>query len=413
MAKNNHNEPQVTIESLRLAAKEMHAKGASTEQRKNLLAMLTQKTQYLTKQDIAKWRRAWQQAISIDNPNRSTLYDIYTDALIDLHLTGCISQRTGKTLLKSFVIRKADGKEDEEAKKIFESQWFFDFVNYALESRYWGHSLIQLGDIMTDENGIRKFADVTLVPRKHVIPEFGVLIQQLGDDPKKGIDYRTGPISDWCVEVGSSTDLGLLLKCSPHSLSKKNMAAYWDVFGEIFGMPMRIAKTTSQNPSDRKQIEAMLAEMGAAAWGLFPDGTEIDIKESTRGDAYNVYDKRIDRCNSEISKGILNQTMTIDSGSSLSQSETHLEVFENVCAADHKLIKNIVNDRLIPKMIRHGFDLKGRSFDWDDAATYSPSEQREQERMLLQYYRIDPKYFCEKYNIDIIGERDSTDGFFE
>ena len=117
MAKNNHNEPQVTIESLRLAAKEMHAKGASTEQRKNLLAMLTQKTQYLTKQDIAKWRRAWQQAISIDNPNRSALYDIYTDALIDLHLTGCISQRTGKTLLKSFVIRKADGKEDEDAKK--------------------------------------------------------------------------------------------------------------------------------------------------------------------------------------------------------------------------------------------------------------------------------------------------------
>ena len=150
------------------------------------------------------------------------------------------------------------------------------------------------------------------------MPEFGVLLQQLGDDPKKGIDYRTGPIADWCVEVGDSTDLGLLLKCSPHSLSKKNMAAYWDVFGEIFGMPMRIAKTTSQNPSDRKQIEAMLAEMGAAAWGLFPDGTEIDIKESTRGDAYNVYDKRIDRCNSEISKGILNQTMTIDSGSSLS-----------------------------------------------------------------------------------------------
>ena len=157
----------------------------------------------------------------------------------------------------------------------------------------------------------------------------------------------------------------------------------------------------------------MLAEMGAAAWGLFPDGTEIDIKESTRGDAYNVYDKRIDRCNSEISRGILNQTMTIDSGSSLSQSETHLEVFENVCAADHKLIKNIINDRLIPRMIRHGFDLKGRSFDWDDAATYSPSEQREQERMLLQYYRIDPKYFQEKYNIDIIGERDSSDGFFE
>ena len=153
--------------------------------------------------------------------------------------------------------------------------------------------------------------------------------------------------------------------------------------------------------------------MGAAAWGLFPDGTDIEIKESTRGDAYNVYDKRIDRANSEISKGILNQTMTIDSGSSLSQSETHLEVFENVCAADAKLIKYIVNDRLIPKMIKHGFDLKGRTFDWDDAATYSPAEQREIERVILQYYHVDPKYFQDKYKITITGERDDSGGFFE
>ena len=145
---------------------------------------------------------------------------------------------------------------------------------------------------------------------------------------------------------------------------------------------------------------------------MFPDGTDIEIKESTRGDAYNVYDKRIDRANSEISKGILNQTMTIDSGSSLSQSETHLEVFENVCAADARLIKYIVNDRLIPKMIRHGFDLKGKTFDWDDAATYTPAEQRELERMLLQYFDIDPQYFIDKYKINITGVKE-TGSFFE
>lgn len=88
-----------------------------------------------------------------------------------------------------------------------------------------------------------------------------------------------------------------------------------------------------QTGSERSRIESMLENMGAAAWGLFPDGTDIDIKESSRGDAFNVYDRRIDRANSEMSKGLLNQTMTIDNGSSLSQSEVHLEVFENVCAA--------------------------------------------------------------------------------
>lgn len=36
------------------------------------------------------------------------------------------------------------------------------------------------------------------------------------------------------------------------------------------------------------------------------------------------------------------------------------------------------------------------------------AEMREEERTILQYYKIDPAYFSEKYNIPIIGERDSS-----
>ena len=124
-------------------------------------------------------------------------------------------------------------------------------------------------------------------------------------------------------------------------------------------MPIRIAKTSSRDPKDRNRIEDMLSGMGAAAWALFPEGTDVDIKETSRGDAFNVYDKRVERCNSEISKGILNQTMTIDNGSSLSQSQVHLEVLQNVVESDADLIKDIVNEQLIPRMVRHGFPVQG------------------------------------------------------
>ena len=63
---------------------------------------------------------------------------------------------------------------------------------------------------------------------------------------------------------------------------------------------------------------------------------------------YNVYDKRIDRANSELSKGVLMQTMTIDSGSSLSQSETHLEIFEDVVAADARMVACIDERQAAP-----------------------------------------------------------------
>ena len=161
----------------------------------------------------------------------------------------------------------------------------------------------------------------------------------------------------------------------------------------------------------------MLRSMGAAFWGVFQEGTEIDIKESSRGDAYNVYDRRIDRANSEMSKGLLNQTMTIDSGSSLSQSEVHLEVFDNVIEQDRKMLRNVVNNRLLPFMARHGFAVDGLTFEWDNAVQYTPEQTRQVEQMLIQGgYEINPDYFRDKYNIDITGRRQPSelkdDSFF-
>ena len=381
------------------------ARFAHSKQGLRLTAELLRNTDSLTKKDIKDWRTAWQVAINVDNPHREMLYDIYQDCLADLHLTGAIGQRKGMTMKENFRLMGHDGKENEEATKLLRAEWFNDFLDLALDCRYWGHSLIQLGDVVRDEAGMR-FDGVTLVPRKHVIPERGVVLRRQGDDYKDGIPYRDGDFADWCVEVGKPDDLGLLLKCAPSCISKKNMLGFWDMFGEIFGAPMRVAKATTVDDKERRKIEDALENMGAAFWGLFPDGTDIQIVESSRGDAYNVYDKRIDRCNSELSKGILNQTMTIDDGSSKSQSETHLEVFENVVKADKQMLFYIINGRLLPLMQKHGFPVKDCTFMWDETTTYSPAELREFLRVALQYYKVPKTYFEEKFGIPIEGERE-------
>ena len=381
---------------------------------RRLTAELIQQTDSLTKKDVGMWRQAWQMAINVDNPKRAHLYDIYTDCLVDLHLQGCIGQRKGMVLKQKFRLVNQEGKEQEKATALFEREWFNDYCGLALDSRYWGHSLVQFGDIIRTADGL-SFDNVQLVPRKHVCQEHGVLLRNVGDDWRSGISYREGDLASWCLEIGKPQDLGLLLMCAPQCISKKNMLGFWDMFGEIFGAPMRIAKATTTDDSERQKIEQALENMGSAFWGLFPDGTEIDIKESSRGDAYNVYDKRVDRCNSEISKGILNQTMTIDAGSSLSQSETHLDVFENVIQADKKMLSYNINDHLLPFMQQHGFPVAGLRFEWDDAASFTPSEQREMERVLLEYYEIDPQYFIDKYNVQITGVRQAKtqpDAFF-
>lgn len=391
------------------------ARFARSKEGIKLTAQLLQQTDSLTKKDIGMWRQAWQQAIDVENPNRSRLYDIYTDCMVDGHLLGAWGQRKGMVLSADFRLVGKDGKENEQATALLRSQWFNDFLELALDSYLWGHSLIQFNDIIKTANGLA-FSSVELVPRKHVCPEHGVLLKYASDDWRSGIPYREGDIANWCIEVGKPKDLGLLLACAQQCISKKNMLGFWDMFGEIFGAPMRIAKATTTDDRERQKIENALENMGSAFWGLFPDGTDIEIKESSRGDAYNVYDKRVDRCNSEISKVLLNQTMTIDSGSSLSQSETHLDVFKNVVKNDKTLLENVVNDKLLPLMLVHGFKVEGCRFEWNDAATYTPAELRELLRVVLEYFEVDPAWISEKYNIDITGIREAKtqpDRFFD
>lgn len=375
--------------------------------KKKMVIELAQITQRLTQKDIRNWRRAWQTAIDIENPRRGELLNVYTDVDIDGQITGATEQIKNTILGRSFKVMDSKSKKEKpDLAELLETKWFKDIVKLILDTRYWGHSLIQLGDVVTVSNK-KKLNNVELVPRNHVIPELGIILRDPSDEFKTGIPYREGKIADWVLEVGGAKDLGLFLKLAPHAISKKNMLAFWDQFGEIFGMPIRIGKTSSSNPRDNSRIEKMLADMGAASYALFPLGTEIEIKESSRGDAYNVYDKRIERSNSEIAKEILTVTMTMDNGSSLSQSEVHEKMFQAVVDAQADYVKDVVNNDLFPKLRALGFAFgENDIFDWDYAVDYTPEQQTANERMLLEYFEVDPKYFEEKYGIKILGKKE-------
>ena len=189
------------------------ARFMKSKEGKKLTADLMLQTDSLTKKDIGMWRQAWQQAISVEDPKRSLLYDIYADCMVDGHLLGTIGQRKGMVLCSDFRLVGKNGKEVEEGTSLLRKQWFLDFCDLALDSRLYGHSLIQFGDIVQTDDGLT-FENVELVPRKHVCPEHGVLLRYPSDDWRGGISYRDGDISQWCVEVGKPKDLGLLLAVS-------------------------------------------------------------------------------------------------------------------------------------------------------------------------------------------------------
>lgn len=139
-----------TYESLMAAARA----AKTIEQKRGVLIQLNEVAARLSQKDIATWRQAWQMALNVENPKRGRLYDCYTDALIDLHLTGCIGQRDGKTLQKKFVLKTEDGKEDDTctAPQKLDTFGVF-FMKYNYEIRLKAVKLVLEGGLSVREAG--------------------------------------------------------------------------------------------------------------------------------------------------------------------------------------------------------------------------------------------------------------------
>ena len=97
---------------------------------------------YLVRQDIQKYLNAVNQAQNIQSPQRYQLYELYKRIEIDAHLSAAIQQRKNLILSKDFIVIGKDGKENEEKTALIQSKWFFDYLNLALDSIYYGFSLI-------------------------------------------------------------------------------------------------------------------------------------------------------------------------------------------------------------------------------------------------------------------------------
>ncbi|MDR2361583.1 MAG: DUF935 domain-containing protein [Prevotellaceae bacterium] len=373
------------------------------ERTRQIITELDAKAARLVKNDVAQWRAAHQQALNIENPKRINLYNIYDfTADIDTHVAGVVERTKLGVMQSRFKLTDKNGNENYDITALFETPWFWHFMSFALDAEYYGNSLIQLGNVILKEARMY-FDNVELVPRNHVCPEYGVILRDPSDEPKKGIPYRSGPFDTWTVEAGMPKDLGRYLKISPHVISKKHVQIFWDNFAERFGIPIIYATTQTRNDADRVKVENMLSGFGNNTWGFFPAGVELKLIETAKGDAFKVFDERIIRANKEISIGLAGQTMAFEDGSSRAQGEVHERGFEEVKTAFATRLKFLINFQLLPKMRLHGFPVQGYTFEWDHSAEYTPEQMQAIEQMLLANYEIDPQYFIDKYNIAITG----------
>ena len=127
---------------------------------------------------------------------------------------------------------------------------------------------------------------------------------------------------------------------------KKGGMKFWVVFTEKYGMPHLIGKhPRGATKAETDSLADMLEEMVQDAIAVIPDDSSVEIKEASKSSSAEIYEKLIDKMNSEISKAILGQTLTTEVGAtgSYAAANTHMQVRQDIIDADKKLVESVIN----------------------------------------------------------------------
>jgi len=135
-----------------------------------------------------------------------------------------------------------------------------------------------------------------------------------------------------------------------------NFSAAWLLnLAQVFGLPIRWATYPQGAPQHLvDQICAMLENMGSSAWGAFPAGASIELKEPSKGSGSWPQDGLLDRADKQVDLLILGQTLTTDVGDSGSRAlgGVHRGVLDEIKQAAADWAATVINQQLIPSICR-------------------------------------------------------------
>ena len=375
--------------------KQVTLSGADTQKKKKVTKLMVdviRRQRRLWRKELNDWQASRFARYQAEVPKTYLMQELYQDVMLDGHLTGITGNRTLRTTNKDYIFTIDGIKDDALTELIKDKEWFENIIQWAHESTYYGYSLIWVKDF---EKGNIK--EVELIERGLVVPEHKVLLYDINAD--KGIDYST--IKDILLYAQFYDNVGLLEKAAVYTILKRHSWGSWDEFEELFGIPIRIAKIASQSETVKNEVAGWLEEMGSAPYGVFPIGTEVDIKENSKTDSFNVFFQKIKALDAELSKLVLHQTMTTENGSSKAQGSVHENTLEEVIYADEKKELAFLNNRLVPAMRLLGYKIPDKAKIAVEKTT-DPNDQIKIDGVLLGAgYVLTQDYIEETYGVEV------------
>jgi hypothetical protein len=373
-----------------------HTETLSRKDRQTVLRVI-RRQENIVRRDIASWRTARMEATRADNPRQHLLQVLYDEVMLDAKMASQTGLRIGKSQSADWFLKKGD-KNDEEAMRTLADSGLFDkLVQYIVESRLYCCSLVQFS---FDKAGN---PDVALVPRANVSPVTGMFYPDVHGNT--GESYRERPdFGRWILEFcPDRLDLGLLNKATPYVLMKKFALSCWSELCEIYGIPPRVLKTNTQDAEMLNRAEAMMQEIGSAAYFIIDTEEDFQFAQasSTNGDVYKNF---IATCDEQISLLNLGAVLGQDTlNGNRSKEEASTDLMEIVVESDKRKIAYYLNKAVIPAMESLGVIPAGLRFEFAKA-----TDTEKLWNMVYQastYYEFDIEWLKQTFGMEITGTR--------
>lgn len=362
------------------------------------------KSKSLSVQTIKKWKDALTLAQLAENANRKPYIELCDSILLDSHLASVIESRVLKIKQSKFKLVDASGKSNAEISKLFEQPWFNSFIYHAIMAKFRGTTVVELWDLNPETMGLD---NVNAIEQENILPLKGLIVKENGDET--GYSYKEDPLKPYYIQIGKNKDLGILKDVAPDALTKKFAKASWAEFVEKYGIPPRWVTTDSYSESRENELADMMANMVSNHWAVLKGNEKIEVMNSSGASSYEIFDKLIDRMNSEMTKRILGQDGTTDANTKGTYGS--LKVMQDVSDdrhdADKTDIKDLINAELLWRLQLispvYGV-LKNYTFDWDDSKEMTPAEIVEMVgKLSTAGFEVDTKFITDKTGIPIVG----------
>ena len=285
----------------------------------------------------------------------------------DLHYRSVISTR--KLAVSGLPVRITAATDD--AKHVEESEFLSAMLTTDKIAKLMSEQLDALGkgysvnEIMWDQSGnLWEIAEFKWRDPRHFQFDRETMSElrlRSEENPADGIELEPYKyvVHEPQLKTGFTIRNGLARLVAVAYMCKGYTMKDWMAFAETFGMPLRMGKYhPSATATQKSALLQAVTQIGIDAACIIPDSMMIELVE--RGSGSNsggeaLFEGLANWLDSQVSKGVLGQTMTTDDGSSMSQAQVHQQVRDDIKLSDTAQLRATLQRDVIKPVIDLNF----------------------------------------------------------